>query len=90
MRYTDFLEWLKTEKGMNIRSARDVISRSKRALGLTKQPEIDEESMQKLVDSIEYHDFSSCIKSQLKRSITLYQEFTNYVQKPNNTREETQ
>lgn len=77
MKYTEFLEWLKTEKSMNIRSARDVVSRSKRILGLTKQEEIDDESMQKLLDSIEYHDFSSCIKSQLKRSITLYREFIN-------------
>lgn len=77
MEYTEFLEWLKTEKSMNIRSARDVVSRSKRILGLTKQEKIDDESMQKLLDSIEYHDFSSCIKSQLKRSITLYREFIN-------------
>lgn len=77
MKYTEFLEWLKIEKSMNIRSARDVVSRSKRILGLTKQEEIDDESMQKLLDSIEYHDFSSCIKSQLKRSITLYREFIN-------------
>lgn len=75
MRYEDFLSWLREKKGMSERSARDVVSRSKRALVITKQEVFDSHSMDLLTASGDFIECSMSIKSQLKRAITLYMEF---------------
>lgn len=79
MRYNDFLSWLKVKHGMSERSARDVVSRSKRVLIITEQKRIDKESMDLLIDSRNFVECSMSIKSQLKRAVTLYMEFLNKV-----------
>ena len=75
MKYDDFLKWLQDECGMSERSARDVVSRSKRALVITKQKTIDSQSMNLLTASEEFIGCSMSIKSQLKRAVTLYMGF---------------
>ncbi|MBQ8923570.1 MAG: hypothetical protein IJ053_02130 [Lachnospiraceae bacterium] len=75
MRYGDFLSWLQEERGMSERSARDVVSRSKRTLIITGQNAVDSKSIDLLMNSGDFIEFSPYIKSQLKRAITLYMEF---------------
>lgn len=75
MQYEEFLAWLQEKNGMNIRSARDVVSRTKRILIITKQKNINDESMKLLTASKEFEGLSMSIKSQLKRAVTLYLEF---------------
>lgn len=75
MEYEAFLVWLQEDKEMSLRSARDVVSRNKRALTIVKQNHISTETLQKLTESEEYIVCSTSIKSQLKRAVTLYMEY---------------
>lgn len=70
-----FLNWLQVDKGISLRSARDVLSRCRRITVITKVKEINENTMDKLLKSKEFNGFTTTIKSQLKRAITLYLEF---------------
>ena len=74
MAYLEFQKWL-LDKGMTERSSRDVVSRVKRVLTLTNQTKVNEYTLEKLIESIEYQKCSVFIKSQLKRSVNLYLEF---------------
>lgn len=76
MDYNKFFDWLVNEKRMSERSARDVISRSRRALVIVKQKEINSDTMKLLTVSTEFANCSMSIKSQLKRAVTLYMIFT--------------
>ena len=71
-----FLEWLQREQGMSVRSARDVVSRLKRVAKITKEEEISSETIAALENSNEYAEASPFIRSQLKRAVVLYTEFT--------------
>lgn len=75
MNYEGFLEWLKTEKNMSERSARDTVSRIKRALRIASGVTVDTTTIDKLNEAPEFLKLSMFIKSQLRRAITLYQEF---------------
>lgn len=75
MNYEGFLEWLKTEKNMSERSARDTVSRIKRALRIVSGVEVDTTTIDKLNEAPEFLKLSMFIKSQLRRAVTLYQEF---------------
>ena len=75
MDYTKFQEWLQNEKGMSLRSARDVISRIKRVLLLSGAEKITSETVEMLNQNETFQDCSMFIKSQLRRSVVLYNEF---------------
>lgn len=75
MNYEGFLEWLKTEKNMSERSARDTVSRIKRALRVVSGDSVDTTTLEKLNETPEFLKLSMFIKSQLRRAVTLYQEF---------------
>ena len=75
MDYDGFLEWLKTEKNMSIRSARDTVSRLKRVLRIVDENSISLRTTDKLNRTTEFVNSSIFIKSQLRRAVTLYQEF---------------
>lgn len=72
-----FLNWLQIDKGISLRSARDVLSRCRRITFITKVKEIDVTTMDKLLKSKEFNGFTTTVKSQLKRAITLYLEYKN-------------
>lgn len=74
--YSDFLNWLIVEKKMNQRSAKDVISRCKRVGKFLNIDELNSDSSEKLLQNEEYKASSMFIKSQLKRAVALYKEFT--------------
>ncbi len=75
MNYKEFLTWLKTEKNMSERSARDTVSRLRRVLRIVGENSVCDNTMMKLNRADEFVTFSMYIKSQLRRSVTLYQEF---------------
>lgn len=75
MDYVVFKQWLQDEKNMSIRSATDVVSRCKRINRMTDTDNIDSKTIEVLVETDSYADMSLFIKSQLKRSATLYMEF---------------
>ena len=75
MNYEGFLDWLKAEKNMSERSAKDTVSRLKRALRIASKDSFDTSTIEKLNAAPEFLKLSIFIKSQLRRAITLYQEF---------------
>lgn len=75
MNYEGFLEWLKTEKNMSERSAKDTVSRIKRALRVVSETSVDKSTINKLNEAPEFLALSMFIKSQLRRAVTLYREF---------------
>lgn len=77
MDYESFLAWLEEERKMSVRSARDVVSRLKRAIILLETGEINEESVDRLDSTPAFTKCTMFIKSQLRRSVKLYQEFLN-------------
>ena len=75
MDYTVFLNWLVVEKKMSQRSAKDVISRCKRASKILDTEIINSDSLGKLLQNDEYKANSMFVKSQLKRAVILLEEF---------------
>lgn len=75
MDFDNFFDWLMNEKKLSKRSAKDVVSRLRRALAMVETEIIDETSLTKLNSSQRFDECSMFIKSQLRRSITLYNEF---------------
>jgi DNA (cytosine-5)-methyltransferase 1 len=77
--YTNFLEWLKTEKTLTDDSASDVISRVKRSKTIM---EIDVPMETELLlfhfsGKPEFKTLTLTVRSQLKRAVRLYREFKN-------------
>ena len=75
MDYQGFCQWLKNDKNMTERSARDVVSRCKRIQKITGIDALENCTESRLIGC---EDFSACsmfIKSQLKRALFLYDEF---------------
>jgi len=79
MDYVVFKQWLQDEKEMSVRSATDVVSRCKRINRITKEENINDNTISLLIENGEYEDMSSFIKSQLKRAVTLYLEYSKGV-----------
>mgnify|MGYP004711980779 CR=1 FL=1 len=75
MDYQYFYEWLKNDKGMSERSSKDVVSRLKRVIRMTGLTDINNIKPATIEQSKEYTQLSTFIKSQLKRSVVLYNEF---------------
>lgn len=77
----ELIEWLIEEKKMSIRSAKDVLSRCGRICRMLDIDTIDENTFNQLIKSDKYNECSMFIKSQLKRTVTLYSEFLNEKEK---------
>lgn len=75
MDYQVFCQWLKDDKKMADRSARDVVSRCKRVQKITKTEDLANCTESLLVECKDYAGYSTFIKSQLKRALVLYAEF---------------
>ena len=81
MNTVSFLEWLKTEKSMSVRSAKDVVSRCGRVIRMLGTEEINSDTGYLLVENEGFLSSSMFIKSQLKRAISLYLEFSTEQEK---------
>lgn len=77
MNYHEFLTWLETERKMSTRSARDVVSRLRRVIGLLGSDSLDSTSVSKLNEVAAFNECSLFIKSQLRRSVNLYLEYSS-------------
>lgn len=77
----ELVEWLIEEKNMSIRSAKDVLSRYGRICRILDVDTIDETTFNQLIESDKYNECSMFIKSQLKRTVTLYTEFLGWKEK---------
>ena len=77
MNYQEFLAWLETERQMSKRSAKDVVSRLKRVVGLLGSDTLDSTSVSKLNEVAAFDECTMFIKSQLRRSVALYLEYLN-------------
>ena len=77
MNYQEFLAWLETERKMSKRSAKDVVSRLKRVVGLLGSDTLDSTSVSKLNEVAAFDECTMFIKSQLRRSVALYLEYLN-------------
>ena len=75
MNYEGFFTWLNTERNMSERSAKDTVSRLKRVLRIVGEDSVSNTTVKTLNDADEFAALSMFIKSQLRRSVTLYQEF---------------
>ena len=77
----ELVEWLVEEKMMSVRSAKDVLSRSGRICRMLDIETIDDNTFNRLIESDKYYECSMFIKSQLKRTVTLYSEFLSKKEK---------
>ena len=75
MKYDKFYNWLILKKQMNNLSAKDVLSRCRRVLKITNQEKIDHNTLELIIGTNEFERCSNSIKSQLKRAVTLYNDF---------------
>jgi DNA (cytosine-5)-methyltransferase 1 len=75
MDYSVFCQWLKSDKKMTERSARDVVSRCKRIQKITEVDTLDECTETTLIECEDFDKCSMFIKSQLKRALSLYSEY---------------
>lgn len=74
---SEFQKWLQDEKKMSVRSSGDVICRIKRVMSIVHANEVNENTLGALNSSEEFLKCSMFIKSQLRRAVTLYNEFNN-------------
>lgn len=81
MRNPEFQTWLITSKGLTKKSARDCASRLKRADKLNSQAGADleispaDEFIMHLGRNEEFRRLKKDVRSQIKRSVTLFKEF---------------
>ncbi len=75
MDFLAFNDWLIETKGMQERSAKDVICRCKRVCGIVKKGKIGKDTIKSLEKSEVFANSTPCVKSQLKRAIILWNEF---------------
>ncbi|MBQ9743638.1 MAG: hypothetical protein IJW19_00760 [Clostridia bacterium] len=78
---TKLVEWLIAEKQMSIRSAKDVLSRYCRICRILGVNSINSTSLDELQANEQFKQSSIFIKSQLKRTVTLCQEFISKSEK---------
>lgn len=70
-----FKQWLIHNKGLSDRSSNDVISRLKRVCKILNRSEISSDTVSALNQSSNFKALSTSVKSQLRRSIKLYEEY---------------
>lgn len=78
---TKLIEWLITEKHMSVRSAKDVLSRYGRVCRMLCVDRLGSTSLDELKTNEQFKESSIFIKSQLKRTVTLCQEFISISEK---------
>ena len=71
------LQWLIGDKHMSVRSAKDVLSRCGRVCRMLQISEIDDNTLENLLECDEFKNSSMFIKSQLKRTVALCLEFAS-------------
>jgi hypothetical protein len=73
---SEFETWLRSKKGLNERSAKDVASRLRRANKIIKFSLEEKETriFLKLAENAEFQRLSATIRSQLRRSVRLAKE----------------
>ena len=76
-----FVEWLTTTQGMGARSAKDVVSRCGRVSRMLSIEEINEKAISSLIENSDFQNGSTFVKSQLKRAVSLYLEFSTEQEK---------
>lgn len=77
MDYSNFLNWLMTDKKLSMRSAKDVVSRLRRCFVILNNEILPKNPLETLMSKEEFEKCSMSVKSQLKRAITLYTEYKN-------------
>lgn len=77
----NLLVWLMDNKKMSKRAAKDVLSRCGRVYRILGVDYLDDSSLMKLQETLEFQESSMFVKSQLKRTVTLCLEFMNIVEK---------
>lgn len=75
MVFSGFDDWLINEKGMSMRSAKDVISRCRRICKYTDSKDIEPNAIDLLNSNYEFNNQTIFIKSQLRRAIVLWNEY---------------
>ncbi len=76
MKYLKFSLWLVNEKSLGDKSARDVISRLRRISSILNKEDLRMISPKELEATDSFQNCSMSVKSQLKRALTLYNEFS--------------
>lgn len=73
----DFRQWLISEKNFTMRSSKDVLSRTRRAMKMIRitSKSSRDKAVFELAQNDEFKAASTFIRSQLKRSVTLYLSF---------------
>lgn len=72
-----FYKWLCSEIGLSPKSARDVVSRVRRASRFIdlSLPVSDSELLFKMSESDEFKNLTMWVRSQLRRAVSLYRQF---------------
>ncbi len=76
MKLDEYHAWLEEVMSITKRGANDVVSRLRRAMKLLDVNTIDETTIDALIANLEFQSFNSVIKSQIKRAVSLYLEFS--------------
>ena len=76
-----FIEWLGITKAMSTRSAKDVVSRCGRVSRMLELDEINEHAIALLIENTDFRNSSTFVRSQLKRAVSLYLEFSGELEK---------
>ncbi len=79
MKNPNLVQWLIDEKHMSSRSAKDVQSRCGRIYRMLNINELNNKTMEQLLACEQFQESSMFIKSQLKRTVTLYLEYTSHI-----------
>ena len=74
----EFTQWVIDHKEYSERAARDVQSRLKRVETFLNDKEISQTSIEQLNQIEDFQKLSMSVKSQLRRSIKLFNEFNEY------------
>ena len=72
----EFKEWLIKTKKISSRVACDINSRYKRAINLLNVKTVNAETMNKLLKNDKFNNLKDTVKSQIKRAVILYYEYT--------------
>ncbi len=75
MNLAEFYDWLINEKKISVRSARDVLSRCRRICSFLSISEFDENTLNDLNENELFMAQSMFIKSQLRRAVSLWNEY---------------
>lgn len=75
MDYTGFYNWLINEKKLSVRSAKDVLSRCRRICSFLSISKFDANTSNDLNDNMSFIAQSMFIKSQLRRAVSLWNEY---------------